>query len=429
MSTPSPGPRTPAATGNGAPTRQPPPLTALTDWREAAELNGVTAEFRAVMRPSPLASRLRWWGIVFAVWSLYGVALAQQSMLAMALSGEREQRSFVAILPWALSSVWLWAVLTPGIVWLARRFRIDRRRWPQRLLLHVGIALTIALVDAAWDMWLRPYLTPYPGVPVLMAFLNQLQYNLFQYFVIVAVTHSLDYYRLYRERRLQTAQLETELARAQLEVLKMQLQPHFLFNTLHTIAELVHEDPDAADRTLTRLGDFLRLSLDHAGRQEVPLRQELEFLHTYLEIELTRFGDRLRVRTDVAADTLDALVPNLILQPLVENAIKHGVGSHARAGVIDVIARSRPGEGSGGDVLELEVRDNGGGLAAPANVLHEGVGLRNTRSRLRQLYGDAHMFLLRNRTVGGVIVTLTIPLRRGYASPVGGTTHPAEAAL
>jgi hypothetical protein len=389
-----------------------------------ADGEGLTAEFRTVVatrRPS----RWRWALLVAGLWTVYAVISAKHTVLVLAMSeGEEHARPMVDFLPWAFSTMWFWAALTPGIVWLARRFRIDRPRWGRRVVYHLAFAFAIAFIDAAWDMWVRPYVIEYPRRPLLVAFLNQVDSNLFQYFVIVAVTHSLDYYRLYRERRLQAAELGAELARAQLEVLKMQLQPHFLFNTLNSIAELVHEDAHAADRMVTRLGDFLRLSLDHAGRQEVPLRQEIQFLHAYLDIERIRFGDRLRVRQDVAGETLDALVPNLVLQPLVENAIRHGIAAHARSGMIEITARRR------GDRLELEVGDNGGGLLAPADGLQEGVGLGNTRSRLQRLYGEAHSLMLRNRTMGGVIVTLTMPFRTtaddAAALPLPGTRRAAS---
>ncbi|HUF25427.1 MAG TPA: histidine kinase, partial [Gemmatimonadaceae bacterium] len=238
----------------------------------------------------------------------------------------------------------------------------------------------------------------------LTRFIFQLDLNLFSYFIIVAATHAVDYYRLYRERRVRAAELANQLTSAQLQVLKMQLQPHFLFNTLNAIAELVHEDAEAADRMITRLGDLLRLSLDRSGEQEVPLRQELDFLGAYLEIEQTRFRDRLSIEMDIAPETLDASVPNLLLQPLVENAIKHGTSACAARGRITITATLRGGE------LRIEIRDNGRGLPHPA-VLREGVGLRNTRARLVQLYGDHHGFSLRNSTDGGAVVAIEIPYR------------------
>lgn len=182
----------------------------------------------------------------------------------------------------------------------------------------------------------------------------------------------------------------------------MQLQPHFLFNTLHAISALVHEDAEEADRMVAHLSELLRLSLENAGAQEVTLRQELEFLEPYLQIEQARFGNRLALRRDIAADVLDARVPNLVLQPLVENAVRHGIASRSGPGLVEISARRA------GDRLRLEVRDNGSGLPA-AGALREGVGLGNTRARLQQLYGADHRLEMRNVEGGGLRVTLEIP--------------------
>ncbi len=193
----------------------------------------------------------------------------------------------------------------------------------------------------------------------------------------------------------------------------MQLHPHFLFNTLHSISALVHKDPDAADRMIARLGDFLRLTLDTAATQEVPLRQELNFLNCYLEIERIRFHDRLTTRLHVEPQTLSCRVPNLILQPIVENAIRHGIGPRSAPGRIEISAKRDHGS------LRIEVRDNGPGLPAiskPNGRAREGVGLANTRERLAQLYGGSHRLELKNAPDGGLVVTLEIPARRGPES-------------
>ena len=197
--------------------------------------------------------------------------------------------------------------------------------------------------------------------------------------------------------------LEKSLAQAKLQALQMQLNPHFLFNSLHSISSLMHKDVEAADRMIARLSDLLRAALDNTGHQEVTLRQELEFLERYLEIEQTRFGERLNVKWDIAPDTLEARVPNLVLQPLVvENAIRHGIEPHARRGLIELRAQRMDG------TLTLEVSDNGAGLRdhEPAE---EGVGLSNTRARLRELYGQEHRFELRGGREGGLLARLTIP--------------------
>jgi len=224
------------------------------------------------------------------------------------------------------------------------------------------------------------------------------------YWEILIAIHAYDYYRKYTERERRAAELEKLLSQARLRALQMQLNPHFLFNTLHSISSLMHTDVEAADRMIARLSDLLRQALDTTDAQEVPLRQELDFLRRYLEIEQTRFGDRLKVALDIAPDTLDARVPNLILQPLVENAIRHGIEPHARVGVIELRARQSHG------TLRMEVRDNGGGLPAEAGD-RERIGLTNTRARLLQLFGEQFHFELSNPPTGGTLVALSIPLR------------------
>src|SRR5262249_33703319 len=188
----------------------------------------------------------------------------------------------------------------------------------------------------------------------------------------------------------------------QLQLLKMQLQPHFLFNTLHTISALMHQDLHLADRMLARLAELLRMTLENVKKQEVPLRQEIDFLKPYLEIQQARLGDRLAVEMHVPPELLDALVPNLILQPLVENAIQHGIAPRSEGGRLEVRARRLD------RALELQVCDNGPGLPG-TNGYREGVGLSNTRARLQQLYGDGQHFQLSNRSQGGLQVQLTIP--------------------
>jgi LytS/YehU family sensor histidine kinase len=235
------------------------------------------------------------------------------------------------------------------------------------------------------------------------------------YGAILGVGLAFSYYARFREREMRASQLEAQLAQAQLQALKMQLHPHFLFNALHSISALVHSDPDAADKMIARLGDFLRLTLENSAAQEVPLRQELEFLNCYLDIERTRFRDRLTTQIEADPQLLDCVVPNLILQPIVENAIRHGVSQRAAHGHVEVRA-SRAG-----DALRLEVRDNGRGLPEGAEVCRAnqggGVGLANTRARLQQLYGGAYRFDISNAPAGGAVVTLEIPLHGSTAEP------------
>ena len=203
---------------------------------------------------------------------------------------------------------------------------------------------------------------------------------------------------------LEAAQLETQLARAQLDALRTQLHPHFLFNTLNTISVLMREDVATANRMLLRLSELLRLALKNAGTHEVSLRQEMEFLRSYLEIERTRFQHRLKVQTEIDPEALDALVPNLILQPLVENAIRHGVAPRPTQSTIEIRALRRNGR------VELRVRDDGPGIdEMRKEAAAGGIGLSNTRARLDKLYGAAHSFQLSPADGGGTQVTITIP--------------------
>jgi LytS/YehU family sensor histidine kinase len=231
---------------------------------------------------------------------------------------------------------------------------------------------------------------------------GSLPFDLLMYGVIVSVNHAIDYYRKYHERTVHTLELEKHLAEARLQALLRQLKPHFLFNTLNGIASLMHSDVHAADRMLVRLAELLRLTMSHPGQPLTRLRDEIAFIEKYLEIERIRFRDRLSVKIDVDPAALDAEVPSLILQPLVENAIRHGIEPHARPGRIEISVRREPG------ALVLIVRDNGAG-EPPGGFTREGIGLGNTRARLRELYGDRHSFLLANHPEGGLVVRLSLP--------------------
>src|ERR1700724_2388633 len=213
--------------------------------------------------------------------------------------------------------------------------------------------------------------------------------------------HTVYFQSRLRAQELRASRLEAQLAQAQLSALKMQLHPHFLFNTLNSISALLHGDVEAADRMVARLGDFLRLTLENSETQEVTLDQELEFLQCYLDIELTRFQDGLRVEFDIAPETRDALTPNLILQPLVENAIRHGIAHRIEPGRVEIRSERH------GDRLHIEVRDDGPGFASNT----PGIGLSNTRARLERLYGSGYVLQLSNGTQNGAVVILEIPFR------------------
>lgn len=363
--------------------------------------------------------RLVKWGLIAAGWMLFGIFFASEVVITRAYEG-RPLRLGETLAAWIICAC-VWLGLTPLMLYLARRFPLERRRWLKSTLVHLAASIAFALLQLGTYTLVASLIGPYSGQqPFLASFRNLLiasfHFDLLTYWAIIGLSQSLDYYRKYRERELRAAQLETTLAQAQLDALRMQLHPHFLFNTLNSISVLMAEDTKAAQRMLTRLSDLLRASFENKGAHEVTLKEELEFLESYLEIEQTRFQDRLTVRMDVEPKALDACVPNLILQPLVENAIRHGIAPRAAPGLIEIHARRENG------MVQLEVCDNGAGLGAQSpESLMKGIGLSNTRARLLQLYGASHRFELHNREGGGFMVTIAIPFRRPVDGNGSGT--------
>jgi LytS/YehU family sensor histidine kinase len=315
-----------------------------------------------------------------------------------------------------MSICYLWALATPLILWLARRFCIERHNWPSRVLFHaiVGLLL-VSMMSAVHYLIFMPYLgrssyiTPFSTFQYVFWNLDR-QFSI--YWLLILMSHALSYYNSYRKGQLQAAQLKTELVQSQLEALKMQVHPHFLFNTLHSISALLNKDIEAARSMITRLGDFLRLTLENAGAQEVTLQEEMEFLNGYLEIQRIRFQDRLTTFVQVDPRALDVCVPNLILQPIVENAMRHAIAINSNSGRIEITAAPSNG------VLRIQVKDNGPGLPSDHTLvshLKQGVGLANTRARLERMYGAAYRLELANDPAGGVVVTLEIPKNRSVA--------------
>ena len=306
---------------------------------------------------------------------------------------------------------WSWALLVPGVLWMARRYRFERQTWRRRhgsrpggvVFTAAHVALSVFGTRRDHDAVHRSAIRLVDVLP--RRILPEFRLGDDDVLGARAFVHALDYHRESQEREIAGAQLQTQLAEAQLEALQRQLHPHFLFNTLNTISALMHRDVHAADEMLVQLSDLLRLTLDRVGTQQVPLTDEVDFLKKYLEIEQTRFGDRLIVNIDIDPEVLDAPVPNLVLQPLVENSLRHGIGPRVGVGKIDVTASHADG------LLTLAVRDNGVGLSPDKlNALHSGVGLSNTRSRLENLYGDRHRFEFQTPPGGGLLVTIVIPM-------------------
>ncbi len=357
----------------------------------------------AVSDSSPRQRNLRLQTVlVLGGWTAFGLFSFSQVLAYNAVSGAPP-------LPWrplllvSLASAWTWAALTPAALWVAARLRFDPHQRARSLVLHGLAGLCFVLLSTIIDRGVSLLLSHSPLRPFLTSLLYRFDSRLLAYLCIVTVSQAARYALLFRDRELRSAELQAQLARAELQLLKMQLQPHFLFNALNTIAELAHDDPNSADRLIARLGHLLRLSLEQAGHQVVPFRQELQILEAYLDIEQARFNDRLEVRLDVPADVLDAGVPALLLQPLVENAIRHGTSPCSGRGVIEI------GASPEGDRLVVTIRDSGLGFPV-GGFIREGLGLRNTRERLRQLYGAQHAFVLANHPDGGAVVTIALPL-------------------
>lgn len=360
------------------------------------------------------------WGLIAVGWTLYGFFFASQLVLTRAYLG-RPLKVGGALAAWLICS-FIWFGATPFILKLSRRFPLERRRWIMSSLVHLAASGMFGALQLAIYVLIAS-LAGLESLPFRQTYRNELVTNLHSailtYWMIVGLTHVIDYYRKYRERELRASQLETKLTRSQLDALKMQLHPHFLFNTLNSISVLMSDDIKAARRMLTRLSELLRASLENDGAHEVCLKEELEFLRNYLEIEQTRFHDRLMVRMMIEPGALDAYVPKLILQPLVENAIRHGIAARARPGLIEIHAARENG------LVRLQVRDNGPGLeSASAAILNKGIGLSNTQARLKQLYGDAHNFEIKDSSSGGFEVAIKIPFRKHSVFPLNAAEEP-----
>jgi len=305
----------------------------------------------------------------------------------------------------------MWAAFTPLIMLLSVRFRFDRGRWPGALAVHVPALLVFVTLHLAgmqlvrrtivgWDKFRYSFWTS-----LRADFIQYLDWEMATYWAVAALALASVYYREAQERAVRTAKLETRLVESQLQTLQRQLQPHFLFNTLHAISTLMHRDVEAADRMLSRLSELLRLTLNKVGQQEVTVSEEVDFLAKYLQIEQTRFQDRLTVKFDIEPEVLDALMPRMLLQPLVENAIKHGIAPQPGPGEIAIVARRDRNH------LQMEVRDNGVGLSQDAlTALQSGIGLSTTRARLQHLFGRDHQFEFL-RQPRGLAVRVVIPWR------------------
>jgi two-component system LytT family sensor kinase len=369
------------------------------------------------------------WVASFGVWAF--ITLADSGSIYELYRSTGGTPKFPTVLGMECSQILTYFPLTPFVFAFAIRYPVQRGNWLRRSLLHLagGLIFTVAHVSlrgvtpygywdaqahswasAVWDSQVHSFRIQWSVFQQLF-FRNVVDDITGTYVPIILIAHAVAYYRRFREKELRTSQLETQLAKAHLQALKSQLQPHFLFNTLHSISALMLTDVPAADKMMTRLSDLLRMTLEDGESHVTTLSRELEFVNGYLGIEHIRFEDRLNVVLDIAPDTLDAEVPHLLLQPLVENAVQHGISRLSSRGEIRIIASHDEHS------LNLWVRDNGPGLHKGEDFPAKGgLGLKATRERLETLFGNAQAFEMRSPDEGGVEVRVSIPFRQHQLS-------------
>lgn len=371
---------------------------------EGFSLEDCACTLRPVMSDSIASSRIKPRALAFGFWTLLGLSYALSAGLSDLSEGQAANWGRLAT--WYLASFWLWMLLVPLIGWLGRQ--TAGKGWGRFCLAHVPASIVMALaqvlirVGVFWTLWGASLTTVHGlGEYLQREFVFNFYFAQLTYWVILAVLRGMDSRRHLRDERLRSAQLETQLVQSQLHAMRMQLQPHFLFNTLNAISALALAEPIRARRMIARLSDLLRLTLEERHTSLVPLSHELEFVRCYLEIQQERFRDRLETRFDVADETLRAAVPGMILQPLVENALRHGLLDKTTLGKLLIRARRE------GTHLHLCVEDDGLGL--PNGGAVDGVGLGTTRERLRMQFDDRASLDLHAREGGGTRVELRMP--------------------
>src|SRR6476646_5870441 len=292
--------------------------------------------------------------LIWGIWTI--VALFFSTQVFMMYYSENLPIPYTKAFLVQASACYLWALMTPLVLWMAGRYRIDRHNWRQKALFHIALSIVFTSAVILIHFVIYVLITGKTEKLTLYWAFNFLYPNLDRfllvYWFIFLMSHAWNYYTSYREGELSASRLRTQLAQAQLEALKMQIHPHFLFNTLHSVSALLSRDTEAARKMISRLGDFLRLTLENGGTSEVSLQRELEFLQGYLEIERIRFKDRLTTTINIDPSVLDVQVPNLILQPIVENAMRHAI-ARTNSGEVEITAVPRNG------AVRIEVKDNG----------------------------------------------------------------------
>jgi two-component system LytT family sensor kinase len=345
---------------------------------------------------------------IIALWTLYAVNQTIHSYYQFQLWGK--PIPFWRAVWGEFSFAYLCAAFTPAVLYIGSRFRVARPHvWRNLAVQCTAAVIFMSIVRLGWDLLYQPPKAFFSGGVTLQKAIFSIsstyEATLSAYLLIILAGYAHDYQRRYRKEAVRASRLQTEIVQAQLQALKMQLQPHFLFNTLHTISALVQQSPAAAERMIARLSDLLRLTLDIGRMTEIRFEEELRICELYLEIEQTRYEERLNVRYDIDDAVREALVPSFILQPLVENAVVHGISQSVGPGLVEISAEQKNGE------LILKVRNTGPGLSRLS--LREGVGIGATRSRLEFLYGQKQRFELRDLTTGVVEASIALPFSTG----------------
>jgi two-component system LytT family sensor kinase len=353
----------------------------------------------------------RWWP--FLIWVAIAAAFTTSVAGSNAIKAHSEP---VSLTFWYSGAEWfVYGALAPLVMAFSRRLSFARDALPRTVALlvlgwlafHITTWVIFGTIEWVFRIGLPDREWPTYSRLLILYFTKRAAFTLLVYAGIVVVAHLGTLRRLARERETRAAQLETALAKARLEVLKGQLQPHFLFNALNTVSSLIHAEPEKAEAVLARIGDLLRMTLQEGNNAAIPLSREVAFLERYLDIQQMRFADRLRVVLDVPPEVSDALVPTLLLQPLAENAIRHGIEPRPAGGTLRLSADRS------GNELCIELHDDGVGIQADGRNGHgtagHGVGLANTRQRLEELYGPRHHFSVKPDPEGGTVVTIRIP--------------------
>jgi two-component system, LytTR family, sensor kinase len=383
-------------------------------------LFGGAVEYDLDMDATSTRAQVHRWLWIASIWFGFGLVDAMQTVFVM--RGEGMHHAWVRLF-WTCVAGWVpWALATPFVLWLGRRFPPVKLRRVTTWLAHLAACATVGLTFAAWMAWMDFAFNPYArhswtgtfaGLWI-DKFLNGILTFLVLYAAIVTVSYVLDSRERLALQRTETARLNEMLSRAQLDALRRQIEPHFLFNTLNAVAGLVREGRnDAAVEMIAGLSDFLRRVLQGSTNQQVPLGEEMAFAQKYLDIQKVRFAERLQLSVDVPRELYPAQVPSLILQPMVENAVKHGIAKRAQGGAIRIAASRSDG------VLTLSVCNDGPSLPVDWETARPGIGMSNVRTRLQSLYGDAFELSMRNQDAGGVEVSVSLPFAVAVAGGEG----------